>query len=279
VQLASSCSTQHFCDMQQAIPPEPEPTRSRDEVIDDIVLELGGARGESLIPPKADTRTIYRCIQQAVVQVPQADWEEAGNTVRVEAITSAGREPREPSGGNPISPENIVRAEMVLLFAGLTALYKRQERLREQRRTETEYAQRLDEQFAKLESMHEHSPAPWVSAGFMSGIKGFREALELQIKSRPKGGQKTDHVKAACARAAFHLMKKYSRKKISGSAESSFPLITMWLVEAATGEREASVRRACAAVLRSPPITRVSGTAAMDGAASVTVAGTTRHRD
>src|SRR5262249_38017467 len=43
--------------MEQAILTVPEPTRSRDKIVDDIVREFGGARGESLILSEADTRT------------------------------------------------------------------------------------------------------------------------------------------------------------------------------------------------------------------------------
>jgi hypothetical protein len=196
-----------------------------------------------------------------------------------ETDTKAGRESREPSGGNPISPENALRAEMVLLVTRLTALKNRRGRLREQRMAEAKYAQSLDDQLAKLESMLDHPLAPWVGAGFISGIKGMREALLRQIQSRPKGGQQTDHVKVACAIGAFHSMLKYSRRKIQGTDGSPFPTITARLYEAVTGERDANVQRACYTVLRSRLFTRVSGRAAMDGAASVTVAGTTRHRD
>jgi hypothetical protein len=199
------------------------------------------------------------------------------NIVRDEVITSAGRVPREPSGGNPISPENIVRAEVRSLFGRLTALYKRQETLREQRRAEAEYAQSLDDQAAKFESMLEYPLAFRVGAGFVSGIKRFREALQLQVKSRPKGGQQTDHLKLACARSAFHLMQKFSRRKPSYTPASPYQIVAMLLYEAASGKPDESVRRACDAVLRSPPITRVSGKAAMDCAASVTFAST--HRD
>jgi hypothetical protein len=261
------------------VAPEPPRNLGLNEIVDAILSELGGVLGRDLILPKAETRTLVRFDGQAVVQVPQADWEEAENSVRVEAITSAGKVPREPSGGNPISPENALRAEMVLLVARLTALKNRQERLRKQRSAEAEYAQSLDDQLAKLESMLEHPLAPWVGAGFISGIQGMRKALQLQIEFRPKGGQQTDHVKIACAIGAFHLMLKYSRRQNKGTDGSPFPTITALLYEAAGGEREANVKRACDAVLRSRLFTRVSGKAAMDGAASVTVAGTSRHRD
>jgi hypothetical protein len=118
----------------------PEPTRNLDldEIVDAIVSELGGVLGKSLILPKAETRTLTRFDGQAVVQVPRADWEEAGNTIHDYAITSAWKVPRKPSG--PISPKDALRAETALLVARLIALRNRQERLREQRRAEAEYA-------------------------------------------------------------------------------------------------------------------------------------------
>jgi hypothetical protein len=249
----------------------PKQDRNPDEIVDDIMWGLGGSLGRSLILPKADTPTINRFIQQAVMQVPQADWEEAGNTVRVEVITRTGeRVPREPSGGNPISPKNIVRAEITAFGARLTALKKRQKRIRKQRMAEAKFAQSLDNQLAKAESMLKHPLASWSGAGFISGIKGKRKALQLQIQSRPKGGQQTDHLKLACAQSAFYLMQKFSHRKPSYTPASPYQIVTMLLYELATGEPHASVRRACDAVLRSPPITRAQGKAAMDGAASVT---------
>src|SRR5215469_6807376 len=42
--------------MEQVISTAPEPTRSLDEIVDDIVLECGDVQGESLILPEATTR-------------------------------------------------------------------------------------------------------------------------------------------------------------------------------------------------------------------------------
>jgi hypothetical protein len=225
--------------------------------------------GRSLILPKADTRTIYRFNGQAVVQIPQADWEEAGKTVRVEAITSAGRVPLESSGRNPISPENAIRAEIVSMGTRLTALVIRQERLRDERRAVADYAQSIDAKLTEFESMLKDCRAPRPDAGFISGMGLMRADCQMRMGLRPKRGQGTNHVKIACARCVFNLMKRFSRLKISGSPNSSFQIITARLYELVTGEPDANCKRACESVLREKRITPVSGAALMDCAAAM----------
>jgi hypothetical protein len=57
-QLASSCSTRHGRDMEQAISTASEPARSHDDIVAEIVLELGDARGEFLVLSENDTRAV-----------------------------------------------------------------------------------------------------------------------------------------------------------------------------------------------------------------------------
>jgi hypothetical protein len=67
---------------------------------------------------------------------------------------------------------------------------------------------------------------------------------------RPKGGQKVNDMKRSCAGVALGLMRNYSRRPISGSAETAYPVITALLYEAVTGEREANTKRACDWIIR-----------------------------
>jgi hypothetical protein len=227
----------------------PEQHRISD-LVDDIVCQLGGTLGRYLILPKATVRTIDRFNGQAVVQVPLADLVEAGHTVRVEAITSAGMVPREPSGGSPIQPENVIRAEVMSMVQRVTELVLRQGRSREERRAVADYNQSIDAKVTELESMLKDWRAARPDAGFISGIERTRAACRMRMALRPKRGQQTDHVKLACARCAFDLMKRFSRHPISGSADSSFQLITARLYEAVIGEPDASCKRACESILR-----------------------------
>jgi hypothetical protein len=247
--------------MQRTIPPEPEPPLSRDDIVADIMRELGGVRGRSLILPDADTRA------------------NPGNIVRVEVITLTGRVPREPSGGNPIPPEKVVRAEVVRSVQRLSELDLRQGRSREERRAVADYNKSVDAKITELETMLKDWRAPRPAAGFTSEMELMRAGCQKRMELRPKGGQQTDQVKLACARCAFDLMKRFSRHKIKGSANSSFQVITARLYEAVTGEPDANVKRACDAVLRLSIIRRAAGKAAMDGAASVAIAGTVPRRD
>jgi hypothetical protein len=219
--------------MQPVIPPEPEPPQNLDEIVDDIMRELGGTLGRSLILPEADTRT------------------EARNTVRVEVITRTGkRVPREPPGGSPIQPENVARAEVVSMVQRLTVLVLQQEPSREERRGVADYARSIDAKLTELESMLKDWRAPRPDAGLISGIELMRAACRMRMELRPKRGQQTDHVKLACASCAFDLMKRFSRRKIKGSANSSFQVITARLYEAVTGEPDANCKRACESILR-----------------------------
>jgi hypothetical protein len=170
-------------------------TRSRDEIIADIVLELGDVRGESLILSEADTR-----------------------------------------------------AEAMALVSRLTAGARKWSR--EQRMAEANHAQSIDGLLAELESRLADPLAPRFNAQLISGIGRMRELCRRQMLFRPKGGREVDHMKRGCARSALYLMQRFSRRPISGSAETSFPVVTMLLFEAVTGERDANCKRAYEYVLR-----------------------------
>jgi hypothetical protein len=126
--------------------------------------------------------------------------------------------------------------------------------------------------------MLKHPLAPWVGKGFASGIEGMRKALQLQVQSRPKGGQQTDHLKRACFIGAVNWMQKYSCRAITGTDDSTVQVIAARLYEAVTGEPDATMKRACD-VLRLPIAWRAAGKATMDGAASVAIAGMVPRRD
>jgi hypothetical protein len=202
VQLASSCSTRHGRDMEQAVSTAPEQTRSRDEIVADIVLELGGAQGESLVLSENNTRDVVM--------------------------------------------------SFVTMLTALDMVY-RKEWSREQRTSEADYAKNFDCLLAELESKLAHPLAPSPDVQLISGIGRMREACRIQMLFRPKGGRGTSAMKRGCAGSALHLMQFFSRCPISGSAETAFPVITALLYEAATGEREASCKRACDHILRYHP--------------------------
>jgi hypothetical protein len=182
--------------MEQAISTASEPTRSRDEIISDIVLELGGARGETLVESENDTR----------------DWV----TAHVEC--SVAHPPRSP------------RATQA----------------------EADHAKKLDGLLAELESSLTHPQAPAPDAGLLSGIERMRATCRMKTLPwfRPKGGRNVNYVKRNCAGVALHLVRRYSRHPISGSAETAYPVITALLYEAVTGERDANCKRAYEWILR-----------------------------
>jgi hypothetical protein len=185
--------------MRRVISTAPEPTRERDEIVDDIVRELGGARGESLILPEA-----------------------------------------------------AVRAEIMRSVSRMTAGARRWSR--EQRKAEADHAQSIDDLLAELELKLADPLAPRFNKQIFSAMGRLtaviREMCQKQTLFRPKGGREVDQLKRDCASSAFHLMQKFSRHKISGSAQTSYPVIAALLFEAVTGEREANVKRACEHVLR-----------------------------
>jgi hypothetical protein len=198
-QLASGCSTRHTCDTEQAILTAPEPPRSRDEIISDIVLELAGARGKSLI-----------------------------------------------------LPENDVRAELSSLVSRLIAGARKWSR--DYRKAEVGRARAIDDLLTELEVALADPLAPrfnkqiifemlWVHAV-------IREACQKQMELQPKGRREVDHIKRLCASSALHLVQRFSRHPISGSAESTFSVIAALVYEAVTGERDSNVKRAAEHVLR-----------------------------
>ena len=181
--------------MGRAISTAPEPTRSREEIVDDIMREFGGARGESLILSEADTRT--------------------GVLSFVTRLTAGARKWS-----------------------------------REYRKAEADCAQGIDDLLTELESKLKDPLAPRFNAQVISTIGSMRESCQAQMQFRPKDGREFDHLKHYCARSARHLMQSFSRRKISGSAETSFPVVTALLFESTTGKRDANVKRACDATLR-----------------------------
>jgi hypothetical protein len=78
----------------------------------------------------------------------------------------------------------------------------------------------------------------------------MREACRIRMLFRPKSGRGTSSMKRSCAGSALHLMQWFSRRPNSGSAETSFPVITALLYETVTGEHDASCKRACDWTLR-----------------------------
>ena len=78
----------------------------------------------------------------------------------------------------------------------------------------------------------------------------MRQVCRVAVLFRPKRGRGSDRMKRSCAGNAFHMMQTFSRRPIAGSAESPFWVITQLLFEAVTGEKEANCKRACDSILR-----------------------------
>jgi hypothetical protein len=210
----------------------PEPPRNLDEIVDDIMRELGDPQGRSLILPQATVR--------------------AEDTGRVELITLAGRVPYEPSGGNPILPENAIRAEVKDLVKRTAAGEWRWGR--EVRKAEADYARSIDDHFAEIEPMLADPRAPrfnrfiYSALAWVTGL--IRAACQRQMQFQPEGHREIDQLKRDCASSVFYLIQKFSRRKISSSPESTFLVCTALMYEAVMGEPLANVKRACYDVLR-----------------------------
>jgi hypothetical protein len=176
--------------MKRTIPPEPEPARSLDEIVDDIVRELG--------------------------DVPAA------------------------------------RAEVRGLILRMAVGEARWDRV--QRKKEADHAQRIDDHFAEIEPMLADPLAPRFNRQIYSTLARvtgvIREVCQEQMKVRPRDGREVDQLKRDCANAALHLMQKFSRHKISGTAGSSFPVVAMLLFEAVSDQPDADMKRATEHVLR-----------------------------
>jgi hypothetical protein len=84
---------------------------------------------------------------------------------------------------------------------------------------------------------------------FIEKLAQMREVCRVGMLFRPKRGRGSDRMKRSCAGSAFHLMQTFSRRPIAGSAESPFWVITQLLFEAVTGEKEANCKRACDYIL------------------------------
>jgi hypothetical protein len=146
--------------------------------------------------------------------------------------------------------ENDTRAWVTAYVECLVA--QRQDRSREQRKAEADYAERLDGLLTELESSLTHPLAPTPDAGLLSGIERMRSMCRTKTLPwfRPKGGRNVNYIKRSCAGVALHLVRRFSRRPISGSAETAFPVVTALLHEAVTGERNASCKRAYEWILR-----------------------------
>jgi hypothetical protein len=124
---------------------------------------------------------------------------------------------------------------------------------RKERKAEADCAQGIDELLTDLESRLADPLAPRFNKRFLSELGRLtaviREACRRQMLFRPKGGREIDQMKRDSANAVFYLMEK-AHRPISGSAETTFPVVTMLLFEAVTGKPEANVKRACEYVLR-----------------------------
>jgi hypothetical protein len=165
-----------------------------------------------------------------------------------EIVDEIVRELGDPLGKSLILPENAVRDEVISFVGRLTAGARKGSR--EQRMAEADHAQSIDGLLAQLESKLAHPLAPRFNKQLLSAIGRMQEACQRQRLFRPKGGREIDHLKRYCARSTLFLMQKISRRPISGSAETSFPVVTALLHEAVTGERDANCKRACDWVLR-----------------------------
>ena len=84
---------------------------------------------------------------------------------------------------------------------------------------------------------------------FIEKLAQMRQECRVAMSLRPKRGRSSDRMKRSCAGSAFHLMQTFSRRPIAGSAESPFWVITQLLFEAVTGEKEANCKRACDYIL------------------------------
>lgn len=85
---------------------------------------------------------------------------------------------------------------------------------------------------------------------FIEDLAQMREVCRVAMLFRPKHGRSSDRMKRSCAGSAFHLMQTFSRRPVAGSAESPLWVITQLLFEAVTGEKEANCKRACDYILR-----------------------------
>ena len=139
---------------------------------------------------------------------------------------------------------------------GLDRVYKG-ERSREQLMAVSKYAEDLGSLLAQVESKLKHPLATALvmpddaDQRFFKELALMREVCRANMLARPNRGRSSDNVKRGCAAHAFHLMQHFSRRPITGSAESPFLVITQLLFEAATGEKEANCKRACDDILRS----------------------------
>jgi hypothetical protein len=147
--------------------------------------------------------------------------------------------------------EAVTRAEVMGMVKRMTFGMLRWSR--KMRKAEADHARRIDDHFAEIEPLLADPDAPrfnrfiYSALAWVTGL--IREACQRQMQFRPKGGRDIDSLKRECANCALYLTEKAGRP-VSGSAWTTFPTVTALLFEAVTGERNASVKRACEDVLR-----------------------------
>jgi hypothetical protein len=84
-----------------------------------------------------------------------------------------------------------------------------------------------------------------------AAVKAIRKAgLPATARLWQETPNRANALPYKCAAEAFFLMEQFSLKKIAGTEGGPFIMISAMLYEAATGRREADVRRACLFILK-----------------------------
>jgi hypothetical protein len=199
-------------------------TRSLEDIVDDIVRELGDARGQHLQRSEDDTR--------AAVLLGIRNW-----------------------------TEFRAHWDQWLSREGQTSMAEHAQKLGDVVTTLEQMIRDLPEPFAAylfmpLRARCSITPAEEANAAATADHDSFLHRLErLRLdcadQKAPPGssGPERDRVKVGCATFARNLMLAFSRRRVTGTAEGAYRVITSLLFEALTGEGDVDLKRACDRVL------------------------------
>jgi hypothetical protein len=191
--------------------------RDVDEIVADVVRELGDATYKQLMLSEADTHDAVMSfvnVLAAVNRVYQREW---SHEQRIAEARYAEK-----------MDSLLAQLEAELKHPFATAFFG------------APYAGRIVPDDATIADYHRV---------FIEELAQMREGCRVAMLFRPKRGRNSDRMKRSCAGSAFHLMQTFSRRPVAGSAESPFWVITQLLFEAVTGEKEANCKRACDYIL------------------------------
>jgi hypothetical protein len=100
-------------------------------------------------------------------------------------------------------------------------------------------------------SMDEIKRAYWKHAiSFAGELKRLRKVCAGAIDPGFGFHPNYEPVKTQCAWTAHYIMRELSNKKISGTKDGAFWIITSLLYEAVSGQKNAALKRTCDSVLR-----------------------------